>query len=114
MAYNPSTERLIGIDNRRFQSISIQSDFRTERKSVRFRLLHHPAQRSLSKKIGLIAAPNIGMGTYKPALLNVGERARRRDDRVRIFRVANGPRVWERSRCGAHRWQGRDSRSGLG
>ena len=31
------------------------------------------------------------MGAYKPALLNAGERARRRDDRVRIFRVMDVP-----------------------
>ena len=58
---------------------------------MRFRLLHHPAPRSLSKKIGLIAAANIGMGTYKPALLNAGERARLGDDRILIFRMANVP-----------------------
>ena len=83
---------MIGINNRRFQRISIQSDFRTKRKSMHFRLLHHPAQRSLSKKIALIAAPHIGMGTYKPALLNAGERARRRDRRVRVFPVVNVPK----------------------
>ena len=32
------------------------------------------------------------MGTYKPALLNAGERARRRADRVRIFRGVNIPK----------------------
>ena len=31
------------------------------------------------------------MGTYKPALLNAGEGARLRDNRVRIFRVMNVP-----------------------
>ena len=31
------------------------------------------------------------MGTYKPALLNAGERARPRDDRVLIFWVVNVP-----------------------
>lgn len=56
------------------------------------RLLHHPAQRSLSKKITFIAAPHIGMGSHKPALLNVGELARRRRHRVRIFGVANSPK----------------------
>ena len=45
---------------------------------MRFRLLHQPAQRSLIEKIVLIAATNIGMGTHKPALFNVGEQARRR------------------------------------
>jgi hypothetical protein len=85
-------ERMIGINNRRFQRISIQSNFRTERKSMQRRLLHQPAQRSLSKKIALIAASHIGMGTYKPALLNAGERARRRDWHVRIFPVVNVPK----------------------
>src|SRR5262249_44698270 len=73
------------------QSISVQGDLRTEREPVQFRLLHHPTQRSLSEKIGLIAASHIGMRTYKPALFDGRERARRRDDRVRIFGMTNGP-----------------------
>ena len=31
------------------------------------------------------------MGAYEPALLDAGERARLRDDRVRVFRMANVP-----------------------
>jgi hypothetical protein len=80
---------VIGINDRRFQCISIESDFRTERKSARFRLLHQPTQRSLIKQIVLVAAPNIGMGTNKPALFNIGEQARRRA--YPVFGVANGP-----------------------
>src|SRR6476469_4467868 len=57
-------ERVIRVNNSCFQSISIGSDFRTERKSVFLRLLHHPAQRSLCKKIALITAPHVGMGTH--------------------------------------------------
>lgn len=38
-----------------------------------------------------LAAPNICVGTSKPALLNAGERARLGDDRVRMFRVTNVP-----------------------
>lgn len=37
-----------------------------------------------------LAAPNICVGTYKPALLNAGERARL-GDAVRMFRVTNVP-----------------------
>ena len=68
----------IGVLNRRCQSISFQIDLRSKRKSLRLRLLHHPAERSLSKEIGWIAASNICMGTYEPTLLNTGDWARLR------------------------------------
>ena len=84
-------ELLRRFGNLRRQSIAVQSDVRTKREPVRFRLLHHPAQRGLGKKISLIAASYVGMGPHKPALLDGGQWARRRDDRVWILWVTDGP-----------------------
>ena len=58
---------------------------------MRFRLLHHPAQRGLGQKIGFIAAPDVGMSAYKPALLDAGQWAGPRDDCVWIFGMTNVP-----------------------
>jgi len=43
----------------------------------------------LIEKVVLITTPNIGMSTHKPALFDVGERARWRARSV--FGVTNGP-----------------------
>jgi hypothetical protein len=97
---NPSvqsiTKRLVGVGNRCGHGISIQIDFRPKRKALRFRLLHHPAQRCLSKKIGLVASSHIRMSTDKPSLLDAGERTRLGDHRIRIFRAPNVPERWSK------------------
>src|SRR3954447_19954087 len=69
-------KRVVGVNNARFHGVSVENDFRAERKSVCLRLTHHPAQRSLGKEVGLIASPDVSMGADEPTLLNVGNHAR--------------------------------------
>lgn len=82
----------IGVRNRRFQIVSVKIDLRSERKPLQFRLLHHPAERSLSKEISLITATDICMSTYKPSLLDTREWSWLRNDRVFVFWVPNVPK----------------------
>jgi hypothetical protein len=91
LTIHPSSKLIIRVGDQRFHSISIRIDLRSKRKSVRFRFLHHPSQRRLSKKIGLIATADIRVSAYKPALLNAGERTRLGHDGVWIFRMMDVP-----------------------
>lgn len=88
---HPVTEELVGIGDRRGHRISVQLDLRSKRKSLRFCLLHHPAQWCLGEKVGLVATANVGVGAHEPALLDAGERSRLGDDGLRIFWMADIP-----------------------
>lgn len=70
-------EGRVGIGDRRFGDAVVDDDVPSERQPVARCPAEHPSQRGLREKVAVVAAADVGMGAYEPALLDVGRLARR-------------------------------------